>query len=220
MKKILTSLASSSSSGSLASALRKKRFRDFLDIIATMEGKTLTILDVGGWERYWEIQGFVNSGHQIILLNLTAAETHHPNIISIAGDARDLSRYDDQSIDIVFSNSVIEHLFTFKDQQRMADEIRRVGKKYYVQTPSYGFPMEPHFLFPFFHWLPLSARVLLVRHFALGWYAKQPSDADAKKLVCEIRLVSKREFSKLFPDAVIRHERFLGLTKSFIAVKT
>jgi hypothetical protein len=184
-----------------------------------MEKRPLTILDVGGWERYWEIQGFVNAGHTIILLNLNAEETHHPNITAVKGDARDLSQYRDRSIDIVFSNSVIEHLFTFTDQKKMADEIRRVAKKYYVQTPSFWFPLEPHFLFPFFHWLPKRVRIALVQHCSLGWYSRLPDRAQAERQVSEIQLLTKGTLKALFPEAVILTERFLGLPKSYTAVK-
>ncbi len=217
MKRFLKKIANSVSESSLASRLRKKRFKLFLDMVSS-KGVPSTILDVGGWERYWEIQDFIKTDNTIILLNLNKVETHYPNVSSIAGDARDLSRFADQSIDIVFSNSVIEHLFTFEDQQKMANEVQRVGKNYYVQTPSYWFPLEPHFLFPFFHWLPISLRVFLVMHFSLGWFKKADSRAEAMELVNEIKLLTCSEMKKLFPEAIIYKEKLFGITKSFIAI--
>ncbi len=218
MRKILQNLANSVSSDSLASKFRRERFKLFLELLSSCSGESLTILDVGGWERFWEIQGFVNTKHKIILLNLDPVETHYPNITSVIGDARDLSRYADGSIDIVFSNSVIEHLFTFENQMKMANEVRRVAKKYFVQTPSFYFPLEPHFLFPFFHWMPLLLRVFLVRHYSLGWYTKCNTKEEALKVVTEIQLMKKSEIKKLFSDAVIRTERLFGISKSYIAI--
>lgn len=219
MKEFLQFLASSSSSDSLANSFRKKRFQYFCELVFSCGQNPITILDVGGTERFWEVHGFVETGHKIILLNLTAPKSNYPNILTISGDAIDLSMFADQSIDIVFSNSVIEHLFTFENQNKMANEIRRVGKKYYIQTPSYYFPLEPHFLFPFFHWLPKSVRIFLIRQFSLGWYDRQKSKEKASKLVEEIRLLKKSEFQFFFPDAKIISERFFGITKSYIAIK-
>jgi 2-polyprenyl-3-methyl-5-hydroxy-6-metoxy-1,4-benzoquinol methylase len=122
-----------------------------------------------------------------------------------------------QEFDVVFSNSVIEHVGSYEDQRRMAKEIKRVGKRYFVQTPNLYFPIEPHFVFPFFQFLPQSVKVWLISHFALGWYGKVTDIEKANELASEIRLLSKKEFLNLFANAKIVEEKFLGLTKSFIA---
>ncbi|MBC8844888.1 class I SAM-dependent methyltransferase, partial [Escherichia coli] len=75
--------------------------------------------------------------------------------------ATDLSEIDDQQFDIVFSNSVIEHLYTWENQEKMAKEVLRVGKYHFIQTPNYWFPIEPHWVFPFFQFLPKSIRIRL-----------------------------------------------------------
>jgi 2-polyprenyl-3-methyl-5-hydroxy-6-metoxy-1,4-benzoquinol methylase len=59
-----------------------------------------------------------------------------------------------RSFDIVFSNSVIEHVGDAESQQQFAHEIARVGRAYWVQTPNRRFPVEPHLLTPFLHFLP------------------------------------------------------------------
>jgi hypothetical protein len=120
--------------------------------------------------------------------------------------------------DVVFSNSVIEHLGTLNEQRWMADEIRRVGKRYFVQTPNRYFPLEPHFLVPFFQFLPLRMRVQLVRRFDLGWYGMGgiPDPEHAEAVVRSIRLLSAGELLRLFPDGRLYRERLFGLTKSLI----
>jgi hypothetical protein len=62
-----------------------------------------------------------------------------------------------------FSNSVIEYVGDFPDQQRMADEVRRVGDRYRVQSMSKHFPIEPRFVFPFYQHLPLWLRRQVAR---------------------------------------------------------
>jgi hypothetical protein len=99
----------------------------------------------------------------------------------------------------------------------MAREVRRVGKRYFVQTPNRYFPLEPHFLFPLFQFLPLKIRTGLLQNFNLGWFAKEPDVQKARKIVESVRLLNKHEFVAMFPDASIYEEKIFGLTKSFVA---
>jgi hypothetical protein len=140
------------------------------------------------------------------------------NFVSVAGDARDLSRYETASFDVVFSNSVIEHLGPiFSDQRRMADEIRRVGKRYFVQTPNRYFPIEPHFLTPWFQFMPLSMRAWMVSHFSVGWYERIPDKAKARREVESVALLTAAQVRQLFPEAQIYKEKIAGFTKSLVA---
>ena len=116
-----------------------------------------------------------NANVEITLLNVRKVETRNSNFISVKGDASDLSEYKDKEFDIVYSNSVIEHLFTKENQKKMADEVRRVGKNYYVQTPNYYFPIEPHWLFPLYHFFPFGFRVFLTRHISTGHFQERTS---------------------------------------------
>lgn len=105
---------------------------------------------------------------------------------------------------IAYSNSLIEHLEP-SDRGRFADEVRRVGERYFVQTPNRWFPVEPHVLLPLFQFLPRPLRRRLWR---LG-VSKGPFE--------DIRLLDARELRRLFPDAVIFRERLGPLTKSLVA---
>lgn len=74
----------------------------------------------------------------------------------------------DKSFDVAFSNSVIEHLQSLEDQARLAAELTRVGRSHFIQTPNKLFPIEPHYLFPFFQFLPTRVQQWLHAHFDLG----------------------------------------------------
>jgi len=201
---------------SLAVQFRRRRFAFFQSLLSHLE-RPVRILDVGGTETYWKMME-LNAGDQVFitLLNLTQIDVSFPNVTSIAGDARAIMA-EDASFDVVFSNSVIEHVGTYQDQLQMSKEVRRVGKRYFVQTPNKYFPLEPHFLFPLFQFLPINIRVLLLQNFRLGWFSKTPDKVKAREIVETIRLLDKREFLSLFPNAQIYEEKIFGMTKSFVA---
>jgi hypothetical protein len=203
---------------SLAYRLRRRRFGRFLEVLDRLP-RPLSILDVGGTETFWQMMGIEELGDvSVTLLNLFPVDCRTPEIISAVGDGCDLSPYDDQSFDVAFSNSVIEHVGDWRKQQRMAAEIRRVGRGYFVQTPNRYFPIEPHFQFPCFQFLPRRLKVKLLRSRPIGWYPQAESDEQAGAWADEIRLLSRRELAALFPEAKIVAERFYGLAKSYMAV--
>jgi len=203
---------------SYANTLRRKRFQYFLDLLADVP-RPLRILDVGGTENYWASMGFgEESDIEIVLLNLTQVPVVMANCKSVSGDARDLSQFRDGEFEIVFSNSVIEHVGDLGEQQRMADEVQRVGQRYFVQTPNFYFPIEPHFLVPCFQFLPRAIQCWLAMNFNLGWSKKCGSRAEAEQLVDSVQLLKEREFKSMFPGAKVVEERVLGVAKSFTAV--
>jgi len=213
---MLKRIADNRDQRSLAVQFRRKRFAFFQSLLSRLE-RPVHILDVGGTESYWKSME-LNAGDQVFitLLNLAQNDASLPNVTSIAGDARAMLAKD-ASFDVVFSNSVIEHVGTFQDQLQMAKEVRRVGKRYFIQTPNKYFPLEPHFLFPLFQFLPINIRVLLLQNFKLGWFSKTPDKVKAREIVEGIRLLDKREFLSLFPNAEVYEEKILGMTKSFVA---
>ena len=200
---------------SLATRLRRNRFALFNSLTAPL-ARPLRILDVGGTQVFWERMEFLGQPDvEIVILNVSKLEVSRPNVRSMIGDARAMPQFEDKEFDIVFSNSVIEHVGDYEQQRQMADEVRRVGKRYFVQTPNRFFPIEPHFLFPFFQFLPLPMRVFLLTHFNLGWYKRITDKEKAVEVATEITLLSSRKFRSLFPDAKMHKEKFFGLTKSF-----
>ena len=90
------------------------------------------ILDVGGYPGTWTI--FPPYAKSITRLNIhpvnwSTAQSPKHNISVTVGDARRMHEVEDNKYDIVFSNSVIEHVGEWKDQQAFAHEVRRVGGK-------------------------------------------------------------------------------------------
>jgi hypothetical protein len=200
----------------VATKFRKKRFQFFQALIANLP-RPITILDVGGTARFWETVGYIKDDTNILLFNTKAFPAKYANMTSVAGDATAMPEYRDKEFSIVFSNSVIEHLGSFEDQQKMAEEIRRVGQRYYVQTPNRYFPIEPHVLIPFFQFYPLRLKIFIVTHFKTPWGWEIPDKARATRHISSIRLMSERELRQLFPGAKIYREKFMGLTKSITA---
>lgn len=200
---------------SWAARARRKRFALFESIVDGLP-EPVRILDVGGTESFWRTMSFTDRADvSITLLNRRPAQTELDGFVCVQGEAQDMGDFADDSFDLVFSNSVIEHVGGPEDQKAMADEVRRVGKRFFVQTPNRYFPIEPHFVFPFFQFLPVRARAWLVSRFDLGWVKRQ-DPAAARDVVESVRLLGRRRFRSLFPDSELFEEKFLGLTKSFV----
>ena len=204
---------------SYASRLRLRRDQWFASLIADLP-RPLSILDVGGTEKIWESVGLAGDPTvRVTLVNVEPVQTTHSNIQFVLADARDLKQFADGYFDVIYSNSLIEHVGKFKDMKRMANEVRRVGKRYFVQTPNLYFPIEPHFLFPLFQFMPRAVRISLARFLDLGWIGRQPTWNAAQEAVDSINLLSIRQMHELFPDATIKREMLFGFTKSLIAYR-
>lgn len=221
---LLRRLADVGSEGSFSNSRRGRRFEAFAQLVDTVAARRpgpVRILDIGGTNSFWEQRGWTGrTDVQIVLINLDAEPSAHANIEGRSGDATDLSQFADGSFDIVFSNSVIEHLRSLDNQSAMAAEVRRLAAVYWVQTPNFWFPIEPHFLTPGWHWMPTKVRVALLRRRRWGWRGPCPDPAEATELVTEIRLMRGGELRRLFPDATLKQERIGPLVKSFVAVRT
>ena len=207
---------SSDDTQSLGNKFRNKRIAFFKEKIKSLK-KPITILDVGGLESFWVNGGFAdNPDYAISILNLQLIPARHSNFKGLVGDATNLSGIADGEFDVVFSNSVIEHLYTRENQLKMAKEIKRVGRHYYVQTPNKHFFVEPHYILPFFQYLPDFIKFFILTKTPLSRGEKWNA-AEAQQYIKEIRLLSLGEMKELFPDAVFYKEIFYGMNKSFTA---
>ncbi|WP_280155153.1 methyltransferase domain-containing protein [Piscinibacter sp. XHJ-5] len=202
----------------LRAAWRSRRMCEFLERLRPPPGAT--VLDVGGSVDIWDL---VDHRLDVTLLNVDEAHalgfrapggTTRRYAIAI-GDACDLGRFADRSFDIVFSNSVIEHLGDDSRVLRFADEVRRVGKGYWVQTPAWLFPIESHTGLPFYWLYPPAVRSAIARRLDLR-YAKNPWSCP----IAQTRSFRLKRLRALFPDASVYTERVGGMTKSWCLYRT
>lgn len=194
---------------------RRRRQMIFYKLMKPLEYER--ILDVGGDHWFWSA---VRHKSHITLLNLfIPEETYDTKQFSyVLGDGRQIP-YPDKEFDVVFSNSTIEHVGTFEDQRKFASEIRRTGRRYWVQTPNKWFFMEPHLITPFIHYLPRGLQRKLLQYFTIWGIVAKPSKEEINDFFANTRLLTRKEMKHLFPDGFLYEERFLFFAKSFIAYK-
>jgi hypothetical protein len=179
------------------------------------------ILDVGGTPFNWQL---LDVRPRVTIVNMPRArEAFDAQFQSVFADGRALP-FPDRSFDIVFSNSVIEHVGNFESQQQFANEISRVARSYWVQTPNRHFPVEPHLLTPFLHFLPAALQCRIARKFTVWSLIERPTpdrwEFYIEHYLHDIRLLDAADLHRLFPGAKIVRERLGRLTKSLIAVRT
>jgi hypothetical protein len=178
------------------------------------------VLDVGGSASIWEYSTV--RPHLTILNFPSAIQPSSAAADWVAGDGRMLP-FEDAAFDIVFSNSVIEHVGDEAGQRAFAQELARVARHYWVQTPNRGFPVETHMMLPFIHYLPRGWQRQIVERFTLWQLLVRPSEEQRlyyiHHFLDELKLLDKRDLQRLFPEATILSEHFLGLVKSNIAVR-
>jgi SAM-dependent methyltransferase len=187
---------------------RERRYQRFLELCQVQPNER--ILDVGAGagaalERF-------NTTNEIIAVDLNPLDSEWLKSDNVTVEVADGTKlpFSDGAFPLVFSSSVIEHV-PKELHEPFASEIRRVGQRYYVQTPNRWFPIEPHYQFPFFHFFPKRLQRALNKRFTLGWQQKGSWE--------EITLLSARDLRRLFPDGEIHRERLFGLTKSLMVVR-
>ena len=159
--------------------------------------------------------------NRILLVNRVPEVTRNGDLFDFrAGDVSSIDWLENNSFDIVHSNSVIEHLGDWQNMGQFANEVKRLARRYYVQTPYFWFPIEPHFIAPFFHWLPEPTRAGILTRIPLGLGGKSPGLDNAIQRVQSVRLLNGSQFRHLFDDASHVSEKFLGLTESLIAIRS
>lgn len=194
----------------IAGKFRNARRRRFLSVFPP--GLVTSIIDVGGMVEHWN-----GEARDVTVLNLMQQPSGHCKVV--VGDGRH-TNFPDKSFDLAYSNSVIEHVGKWNDQAALAAEMRRVGRAIYCQTPNRWFPLEVHYLTLFLHWDRRLLHNYFVVRFLTGWgWLVRPARQQIREYADSISLLGYSEMKQLFPDCEIERERFLGLTKSLIAVK-
>ncbi len=195
---------------------RERRMRRFAAVFGIRED--MRILDVGGTPANWQL---LEVRPRVTILNMPRAqESGSDRFEFVSGDGCQLP-FPDRSFDIVFSNSVIEHVGSTENQRQFAEETRRVGKGYWVQTPNRWFPIEQHLLTPVIHLLPHALQRAIVPRWTVWEWLERPTP-DRREFYLEhylnsVRLLGRRQLERLFPDARISPGRWSGLSKSLVA---
>lgn len=195
---------------------RERRWKRFQELIQPAPADCL--LDVGGYPSDWRGRGDLIG--KVDFINLTESvfdETpHSPEMRCFKGDGRALAA-GDLTYDIVYSNSVIEHVGDWEDQKAFAAEARRVGRRLWIQSPARACPVEPHYLGLFIHWFPPTWHVPLARWTSVVGLT---GAADLQSIASTTRLLTKKEYRILFPDCEIWTERLFWIfPKSYVAVR-
>ena len=196
------------SGDSIVGRWRALRMRAFQELVRPPA--KARIVDLGGTTHMWNL---LSHDYHVTLVNLPGSysdgERSTPNVELVEGDACDLSQtFADGSFDIVFSNSVIEHVGDASRQAAFASEVRRLGRAYWVQTPSDRFPIEAHTGVPYYFRLPEAARKALVQR----WHEKLPAWTE---FIRGTTVLSRARMQELFPSSELYVERKLLFEKSY-----
>jgi hypothetical protein len=185
----------------------KRRFPDLAD---------MRVLDLGGTAISWRVLGLRPSS--VTLVNLDRADEPAESWMeSVQADAcaGGFGKYD-----LVFSNSLIEHLGGHARRQQFVEVVRASAPSWWIQVPYRYFPVEPHWFFPGFQFLPFRARLLVCQHWNTLHQSALKDPAEAAELVASVELLSATEMRMYFPDSEIWFERIAGVPKSLVAINT
>ena len=200
-----------------SASTRRRRMESLIRMLEIKPGTR--VLDLGGGPSIWES---VPVPLDITILNLPGGipsfeldssegkrsiHTFH----YVEGDACNVHQFSDRSFDLAFSNSVIEHVGAKEKQEAFAREVVRLGKSYWVQTPSAWFPIEAHTGMPFYWFYPEQLRAWLLRR------SQKKLPSWWTEYIAETRVLSRRRMAELFPDARVHVEFLFGLPKSYVA---
>jgi len=202
---------------SMAERFRKKRF-DLLQATFPQLAHH-RVLDLGGTASYW-MRSPARPKHVVVVNFEEQPRDLPPWLEAHRGDACDLpSEVADQQFDLVFSNSVIEHVGGHERRLRFAESVDALAPRHWVQTPNHWFPIEPHFLAPGVQHLPVGLRARVLRSWPLV-HTPPVDRRGAMAIALETQLLSRSELAYYFPGSRIVRERVAGLTKSLVAVRT
>lgn len=207
---------------------RSRRLRLFKRFLAHARGP-LRIVDLGGTVRFWEDWGLrADDPVDVTLVNNHLVDKTHmddpirlPNIHRVCADVLTLTPEEFAKYDLIFSNSLIEHLPGRAAQEKLAAAILASGRPYFIQTPNKRSPLDPHFprlYVPFFATYPRSLQARLLTWSALGSGSAAPSYEAALTRLEHYHPLTVHDVQQLFPQARVMVERPLGVPMSVVAI--
>jgi hypothetical protein len=180
-------------------------------------GEQETVLDVGVVDTDWRSSNPLEMRYPwperitaVALGDVPLFRRAYPEVSVVVADGRDLP-FPDDSFDVGFSNAVIEHVGTREEQARFVSELVRTCFRTMIATPNAAFPIDPHTLLPFVHWLPRRLRHRALLATGNGMWADEQM----------LNPLTARQFVALFPASAkvrIVRQRALGFTTVLIAV--
>jgi hypothetical protein len=206
--------------GTFSSRARAERWQELFHRFPGLP--EMRVIDLGGYVRSWDIAP-ARPAH-LTVVNLDGnglEETADWPVTTIKADACDLPDVIlEQDFDFVYSNSLIEHVGGHSRRQDFAATVHKLAPHFWIQTPARTFPIEPHWMFPGFQFLPLRARAAISQKWPFGSEdSRGRSYAQSVEDCLSVELVSGAEMESLFPNAEFYHERLLGMTKSLVAIR-
>ncbi|MDG4828816.1 class I SAM-dependent methyltransferase [Solwaraspora sp. WMMD1047] len=179
----------------------------------------MSIIDLGGRVDTW-LAAPVRPA-RVHVVNLEPAPADVPDWAEVDhGDACALPAHlAARRYDLVFSNSVLEHVGGHERRVRFAEAVHALSDAHWVQTPYRYFPIEPHWIAPGMQFLPLAARASVARRWPLA-HSPAKTRETALRQVLWTELVDRTQMRHYFPESRIRVERLLGVPKSLIAIRT
>jgi len=201
--------------GSVGEGFRQARWSLFRSTFPSVE--QMSVIDLGGRADTW-LRAPVRPRH-VHLVNLETVLVDLPDWMSAEqGDACEMSEsIGTDGYDLVFSNSVIEHVGGHQMRLKFARSVRRLAPRSWIQTPNRYFPIEPHFLGPGFQFLPVPVRSEIVSRWPLV-HTPSRDRRDSLTAVLSTELLGVAELRYYFPESHILREKAGGWTKSLISV--
>jgi len=204
----------------LSNISRKQKLELFNRII--MPTENMIVLDVGaevdpsgtGGLQFIDFYQWKNrvSAINVSPEHISYIKKHYPEVDAVVGDACELP-WPDNYFDVVYSNAVIEHLGTFQKQKKMAAEIMRVAKQWFVTTPNRWYPFEFHMRLPFVTWLPGRAYLWAGRIVTYDHVKKKYMVGSRRD---DLRLMTAQELKCCFPGSKIIKQRVTFMAETLI----
>lgn len=217
MRGVTGAVADPYSPDSLSGRARGRRWKEVVARYPSLSD--MRVLDLGGDARAWRLAPI--RPLQVVLVNTFPQEDLENDWMrAVAGDACQLpSEIRAEDFDLVYSNSVVEHVGGHWRRTRFSEEVREAAPHHWIQTPYRYFPLEPHWLFPGFQLLPVRLRAEITRRWPVGNYQAVRHLDEAVTVTLRTEMVSETEMRHYFPTSEIWRERVLGLPKSLVAIK-
>jgi hypothetical protein len=200
----------------LSLRVRRAMFQRFMDLMRPTPDCTVLDLgvtaDTGNPESNYFEQWYPHK-HRIVCAGVEDAlhlPQAYPGVTTRRIAAHQPLPFADGQFDVVFSNAVVEHAGSRRQQRFFIDEALRVARRFFITTPNRWFPVEVHTALPVVHYLPARLHRRVLSAIRLPYWASED----------HLNLLDARAFRGLFDegdDLTITPVRVAGLVSNLIA---